>query len=256
MSVLDEIVERVRARVKERAGERPIKEMVIDSSPGRSLREAIENAPGVPLISEIKRASPSSGDICPDVKVGDAAEAMVRGGAIGISVLTEPDYFKGELEYIPEVKKLVDVPVLRKDFVVDEYQLYETAEIGADAVLLITGVLGEGLSKFIKLAGNLGIEPLVEASSQEQLEIAAAAGAKLVGINNRDLKTMKIDLNRTKELASHVPDGATLVSESGINAPEDVRTVLEAGADAVLVGTAVMRSDDIEGTVRSLVSAR
>jgi len=242
--------------VKRRADEKPVEKMVIDSSPGVSLIGAIEAAPKVPVITEIKRASPSSGDIRPNIIVRDIAKAMVDGGAIGISVLTEPDYFKGELEYVREVKSVVGVPVLRKDFIVDEYQLYETAEIGADAVLLITSVLGEDISKFVKLSLNLGIEPLVETSNREQIEIASKAGAKLVGINNRDLKTMETNLARTKELAKYVSDDATLVSESGIDSPEDVSEVLNAGADAVLVGTSVMRSENLSEKIQMLVNAR
>jgi len=148
------------------------------------------------------------------------------------------------------------VPVLRKDFIVDEYQLYESAELGADAVLLITGILGKNLKRFIELARELGMESLVEVDDEEQVKLASAAGAEMIGINNRDLKTMQVDITRTAQLAPLVPDGVLLVSESGIRMPNDVAFVLDAGADAVLVGTALMKSSSIEQQVRSLVGAR
>ncbi|MEM2907712.1 MAG: indole-3-glycerol phosphate synthase TrpC [Candidatus Hadarchaeales archaeon] len=223
---------------------------------GRSLREAIERAPKVPLIAEIKRASPSAGDIKPDADVQEVARAMVRGGAIALSVLTEPKYFKGDVRHLPLVRSIVEVPVLRKDFIVDELQLYESARLGADAVLLIAGVLGERLPSFLDLAGELGMEGLVEVGDEREVELAISAGAELIGVNNRDLKTMKVDLGRTARLAPLVPEHVTLVSESGIRTPEDVRAALEAGADAVLVGTAIMGSTNIEEAVRRLVNAR
>ncbi len=256
MNILEQIVEDVRARTEEQARRNPVSKMKIDRSPRRSLRAAIENAPGVPLIAEIKRASPSTGDIKLDVDVLKAARAMVRGGAIAISVLTEPKYFKGDPSFVPKIRGAVDVPILRKDFIVDEYQLHESAALGADAVLLIAGVLGKDLKHFIELAHKLGMESLVEVDDEEQVKLASAAGAKIIGINNRDLKTMQVDVTRTARLAPLVPDGVVLVSESGIRMPNDVTFVLDAGADAVLVGTALMKSGDIEQQVRSLVEAR
>lgn len=256
MNTLEQIVADVRARVKEQARRNPVAKMKIDRSPRRSLRAAIENATGVPLIAEIKRASPSAGDIKLGVDVLEAAREMVRGGAIAISVLTEPKYFKGDPSFVPKIRGAVDVPILRKDFIVDEYQLHESAALGADAVLLIAGVLGKDLKHFIELAQKLGMESLVEVDDEEQVKLASAAGAKIIGINNRDLKTMKVDVARTARLAPLVPDGVVLVSESGIRMPNDVTFVLDAGADAVLVGTALMKSGDIEQQVRSLVEAR
>ena len=256
MNILKQIVEDVQARVKRQAESKPVAKMRIDRSPRRSLRDAIENARGVPLIAEIKRASPSAGDIKLDVDVLEAARAMVRGGAIAISVLTEPKYFKGDPSFVPKIRGVVDVPILRKEFIVDEYQLHESAELGADAVLLIAGVLGKDLKRFVDLARELGMESLVEVDDEEQVKLASAAGAEIIGINNRDLKTMKVDITRTARLAPLVPDGVMLVSESGIRMPNDVAFVLDAGADAVLVGTALMKSSSIEQQVRSLVKAR
>jgi indole-3-glycerol phosphate synthase len=220
------------------------------------LIEAIEKAPRVPLIAEIKRASPSAGDIRPSADVLEVARAMLRGGAISLSVLTEPKYFKGDPNFLREVRNVAKVPLIRKDFIVDDYQILEAAELGADVVLLIVKILGQELRKFMQLAEDLGMESLVEVTDEEEAELAISAGAKLIGVNNRDLETLKVDLNRTVKLAPSIPDDAVLVSESGINTPDDVRRVLDAGADAVLVGTALMRADDIEQKVRSLVNAR
>lgn len=256
MNILKQIVKDVQARVKRQAESKPVAKMSINRSPRRSLRNAIEGASGVPLIAEIKRASPSAGDIKLDVDVLEAARAMVRGGAIAISVLTEPKYFKGDPSFVPRVRNAVDVPVLRKDFIVDKYQLYESAELGADAVLLITGILGKNLKRFIELARELGIESLVEVDDEQQVKLASAAGAKIIGINNRDLKTMQVDITRTARLAPLVPDDVVLVSESGIHMPNEAIFALDAGADAVLVGTALMKSGNIEQQVRALVNAR
>jgi len=256
LNVLEQIVEDVRARVGEQARRNPVAKMKIDRSPRRGLRAAIENARGVPLIAEIKRASPSAGDLRLDVDVLEAAREMVRGGAIAISVLTEPKYFKGDPSFVPKIRRAVDVPVLRKDFIVDEYQLYESAALGSDAVLLIAGVLGKDLKHFIDTTRKLGMESLVEVDDGEQVKLASVAGAEIMGINNRDLKTMKVDITRTARLAPLVPNGVVLVSESGIRMPNDVTFVLDAGADAVLVGTVLMKSGDMEREVRSLVKAR
>jgi len=254
--VLGKIVRDVRARVRAQSRIKPTIRMKFEASPRRSLLDAIKNAQKVPLIAEVKRASPSSRNIGAKVNVLKAAKAMVNGGAIAISVLTEPKYFKGDPSYVPTIRGAVKVPVLRKDFIVDEYQLYESAALGADAVLLIAEILEGDLKKFIQLASGLDMESLVEVHDEEQLKHACAAGAEIIGINNRDLKTMNVDLNKTAKLAPLIPHNITLVSESGIHGPKDVRFVLDAGADAVLVGTAIMKSDNIEKKVRALVNAR
>jgi len=256
VSVLAKILQDVQTEVRLRASARPIEYAHVPRAKKLSLVEAIEKAPRVPLIAEIKRASPSAGDIKPNADVLEVARAMLCGGAISLSVLTEPKYFKGDPKFLHEVRKVAKVPLIRKDFIVDEYQVLEAAELGADVVLLIVKVLGRELRKFMQLAEELGMESLVEVEDKEEVKLAISAGAKLIGINNRDLETLKVDLNRTVKLAPSIPDDVTLVSESGINTPEDVRRMLEAGADAVLVGTALMRANDIEQKVKSLVNAR
>lgn len=253
MSVLSKIVADVLVDVQRKARERPIESMEIRPVKRYSLIQAIERAPTTALIAEIKRASPSAGNIRPDADPLEVARQMLKGGAVALSVLTEPKHFKGDPKFLRELKKVVKAPLLRKDFIVDEYQLYESAELGADAVLLIAKVLGKNLVEFLKTAEKLGMEPLVEATSEEEMELAKSAGAKLVGINNRDLETLEIDLRRTERLSPLVPEEATLVAESGINSREDVRRMLKAGVDAVLVGTALMRAKDIRRKVMELV---
>lgn len=254
MSVLAKILEDVQTEVRLRASRRPVEQMQVARTKKRSLIDAIERASGMPIIAEIKRASPSAGDIKPSADVLEVARAMLRGGAVSLSVLTEPKYFKGDPNFLHEVRKVTEVPLLCKDFIVDDYQIYEAAELDADVVLLIVKVLGGELRKFMLLAEELGMESLVEVTNEEETKLAVSAGAELVGINNRDLETLKVNLNHTVKLAPSIPDDTTLVSESGINSPEDVKRMLNAGADAMLVGTALMRADDIEQKVRSLVS--
>lgn len=252
MTILDEIVESTRKRVEEKSRLHPIEEMKLDSSEKRSFRKSINQAPKAGVITEIKRMSPSSGDIRPNVDLVKITEEMTRGGSAGISVLTEPDYFNGRLDFIPEVRGATHLPVLRKDFIVDKYQLYESAEAGADAVLLITEVLGESLLEFVETARELGMECLVEVSNEDQIELAIQCGPDLIGINNRDLTIMEIDPSRTERLAKLIPDEVTAVSESGISEAADVKRMLKAGADAVLVGTSIMKSENIEEKVRKL----
>ena len=206
----------------------------------KALRE-----PGVSVISEIKRASPSKGIITEDFPYIDIALEYEEAGASAISVLTEPDFFKGSNHYLSEIKEQVTIPLLRKDFVIDEYQLYEAKVIGADAVLLICALLDtKTMSQYIVICDSLGISALVEAHTAKEVESAIAAGARIIGINNRDLKTFEVNLNTCIVLSDLVPEGTVFVAESGIKSPEDISILREAGADAVLVGETLMRSSD------------
>ncbi|MEM2878323.1 MAG: indole-3-glycerol phosphate synthase TrpC [Candidatus Hadarchaeales archaeon] len=224
-------------------------------SEGRSLVGAIEHARNVPVIAEIKWASPSSGVIRKQEDPCGIARQMIRGGAISISVLTEPRYFGGSPETLAQVRRSVRVPVLYKNIVVDRRQVHEAAALSSDAILLMVSVLKGSTGEFVDLAHDLGMEALVEVQNGGEITTALKSGADLIGINNRDFNTMKVDIERTVTIAKNVPEDAVLVSESGINSPDDVRRVMEAGADAVLVGTSIMSSDDVEGKVRSLVMA-
>lgn len=256
MNALVDILKDVRANVEARARLKPISPAEIVRTTRHSLVRAIERAPGAPIIAEVKRSSPSAGSIRPRANPVEVALSMLRGGAVSLSVLTEPKHFAGDPEFLREIRKFADVPLLYKGFIVDDYQIYEAAQVRADAVLLIVKVLGGQLSRFMKLASKLGLESLVEVTNEDEVRLAQAAGARLIGINNRDLQTLDVDLNRTVELAPLISENKTIVSESGIKTSREVRMMLDAGADAVLIGTAIMMEKDIEKKVRSLVNAR
>ncbi|MEM3421747.1 MAG: indole-3-glycerol phosphate synthase TrpC [Candidatus Hadarchaeum sp.] len=256
MNFLTNIVQEVRKEVQRRARVNQILCSKIPKVKRLSLIGAIEEAERVPIIAEIKRASPSVGDIRLEANVIEVAYAMVRGGAVSLSVITESKYFKGDPIFLGELRNKVDVPLIYKNFIVDEYQILEAARLGADVVLLIVKLLGPRLRDFMLLAEELGMESLVEVTNKREIKLAVLAGAQLIGINNRDLETLKVNLQRTVDLAPDIPEDVTLVSESGIFTAADVRSMLDAGADAVLVGTALMTSRNIEQKVRSLVNAR
>ncbi len=252
MTILDEIVETVKNRVEGRSDR--LQEDGVASFDGRSsLRAAIRGSAGAPVIGELKKSSPSSGEIRSEFEVKELSRSIYRGGASGVSVLTEPEYFDGNLDYIEEVKKAVEIPVLRKDFIVSKSQLRESAKLGADAVLLIAHILGDNLSEFVDLAHSLGMETLVEVSDEDQVRLAESTETDLIGINNRNLETMSVNLERTRKVIEGTSDKSVIVSESGISDREDVERVMEWGVDAVLVGTAIMESRDVEGKVRELV---
>ena len=258
-SILDEIVEDTRRRVAFERTVRPFPE-VIEGSRIRPRRtgfpfiKALEKE-GLSLICEVKRASPSKGTIAEEFPYLEIAEEYRDAGADAISVLTEPHYFRGRDEYLEEIADSVDVPVLRKDFVVDEYQIYRAKELGASAVLLIAAVLDDReLEGYRELAESLGMDALVEAHTREEAERAVSSGAAIVGINNRDLSTFKVDLGNSVRLRDAIPDSVVAVSESGIFSPEDARMLHEAGYDAVLVGEAFMRSPDRRALLASMKS--
>jgi indole-3-glycerol phosphate synthase len=207
------------------------------------------------VIAEIKPKSPSVGVLRNELNVEAQAKAYEAGGAVGVSVLTEPNYFGGDIENLIKAKQSVRLPVLRKDFIVDDYQIHESFAYGADAVLLIVSCLGDELRDFLGFAKDVNLEALVECRSRSEVEKAVDAGATLIGINNRDMNTMKIDLNLTRELAKYVPKDRILVSESGIRTPEDVRFLLRSGARAVLIGMVLMKAEDVEQKLMELRAA-
>jgi len=253
MSFLKRILPEVEREVERRKRERSFQGLP-PPRPKRSLVRAIRGARGVPVIGELKLSSPSAGRLRPPEERRGLAEAMVRGGAVALSVLTEPRYFGGDPSFLRELSDL-PVPLLCKDFVMDPYQIEEASRLGADAILLLATVLGERLPSFLSRVRMEGMEAMVEVTNEEEMQLALSAGAKLIGINNRDLNTLHVDLSRTERLAPLVPPGVTLVSESGIETPEQVRRMLRAGAHAVLVGTSLMRAGRVEEKVRELVGA-
>jgi indole-3-glycerol phosphate synthase len=211
----------------------------------KSAFEAALRAPGLSFICEVKRASPSKGVIAEDFPYLHIAREYEEAGASAISVLTEPDFFQGSAAYLQEIAREVSIPCLRKDFIIDEYQIYEAKFLGASAVLLICALLEEQqLAAFIALAESVGLAALVETHSEAEVEAALNAGAKIIGINNRDLQTFSVDLGVTRRLAAHIPGGIVKVSESGIHSPDDIQRVTDAGVDAVLIGESMMRARD------------
>ena len=209
----------------------------------------------VAVIAEIKRASPSRGRLAPDLDPAALARQYELGGAAAISVLTDGRFFEGSLADLARARAAVSLPVLRKDFVVDEYQLYEARAAGADAVLLIAAALAQGqLDYLCSVAREIGLTSLVETHGEEEVQRAVARGARLVGVNSRDLRTFGVDLSTVERLGQHVPGSCTLVAESGIHSRVDVERLAAAGADAVLVGEALVKAPDVAAKVAELAS--
>ena len=254
--ILDPILENKRAEVaaaKERVSLRELEERIATLRKPRDFRGALRSE-GISLIAEVKRASPSKGDILPDVDAVEIAALYEQTGARAISVLTDEKFFKGSLDDLTTVHRHVRVPCLRKEFIVDEYQIYEARAASADAILLIVRCLSdEELASYYKLARKLEMEVLVETHTPEEIERALKAGAHIIGINNRDLDTLEVDVNRSLELKKLVPGGNILVSESGIYTREQVQKLEDGGVDAILVGESLLSSNDIRGKMQELL---
>jgi indole-3-glycerol phosphate synthase len=218
-----------------------------------SFKDAIAR-PGASLIAEVKRASPSKGVFRKRFDPVGLAVQYEKSGASAISVLTDSRFFKGSLQDLKRVKEEVDLPVLRKEFIIDPYQIYEAGLAGADAVLLIAAILSEQqLKDFILLSRELLMDPLVEVHSAGELETALRCGAEIIGINNRDLTTFETNIETTLRLAEAVPEDCLLVSESGISTGTDVRRLVKAGVDAILVGEALVTSSDVDTKIQELL---
>jgi indole-3-glycerol phosphate synthase len=212
--------------------------------------------PGVSLIAEHKRRSPSAGEIRAGATVRDIAGAYERGGAAALSVLTEPFHFGGGLDDLREARGATTLPVLRKDFIVDPYQLYESAAVGADAILLIVAALElPDLDMLLQEARALDLDALVEVHDERELEQALEVDADVLGINNRSLDDFTVDVERTYELLSDVPAGKTVVSESGFSTRDQLDELERVGVDAVLIGETLMRASDVEAIVRELTGS-
>jgi indole-3-glycerol phosphate synthase len=261
-TVLDRILSRRIERLGEAMRLRPLREVraaALDAPEPRDLAGAV--SPGrspavVRIIAEIKRSSPSRGELRATLDVPAAARGYAAGGADALSVLTEEDHFGGSLADLVAARAASGLPVLRKDFLTDRYQLYEARAAGADAVLLIAAALDRGaLRDLAGLAAELGLCALVEAHDAEELDAAAASGAPLVGINNRDLRTLEVSLQTCLRLAPLVAPGRVVVAESGIHGPEDVRLLASSGIRAFLVGEHLMLSSDPVGALRALKGA-
>jgi indole-3-glycerol phosphate synthase len=259
MNVLSEIIDKKRvrlARAKELVPLGTLREEAFAkraSSTPHALRRALQND-RINIIAEFKRRSPSKGVIRADVDISEMVKAYHAGGAAGISVLTEQDYFDGSLADLGAVTTLIDLPVLRKDFVFDPYHVFEAAALGADAVLLIVAALDDRqLGALRQLAEDeLGMDALVEVHVADELDRAATCGAKLIGVNNRDLRTFEVSLETSLELASLAPRDAVMVSESGLNEAADLRRLRESGFKGFLIGESLMRAADPEVALRNL----
>jgi indole-3-glycerol phosphate synthase len=220
----------------------------------RSLIDGIEVSGGIALIAEIKRRSPSGG-VLRKLDAVETAKKMESAGADAISVLTNEEYFGGSLHDLEEVSGAVNIPVLRKDFITDKDELYEAVAFGGDAVLLIAGLLESETKEFVDEAHRIGLECLVEVHGKGDLHYALDSNARLIGVNNRDLSTLKVDLKTAEEIIPFIPGDRIIVAESGINTVEDVKRMRDAGAGAILVGTSVMKAGDLEAKIRELKSA-
>ena len=222
----------------------------------RGFTTAIDQGPdALGLIAEVKKASPSVGTIVEQFDPVEIALAYQAAGAHAVSVLTDEKFFQGHLRYMTQVRSAIRLPVLRKDFILHEVQIFEAAVAGADAVLLIVAALGQPeLDALHQTATMLGLDVLVEVHAREELDRALDCGARLIGVNNRNLTTFEVDLRATEEISEDVPEGIVLVSESGIKTGADSKRVFAAGANAILVGEALMRSGDIPGQVEALLS--
>lgn len=247
--ILDEIAKRTVKRINEEKKKMPLTEM-------RKLAESFpvsEEFPfyralkgdGISFICEVKKASPSKGIIAEHFPYTEIAKEYEDAGAAAISCLTEPCYFKGSDKYLEDIAGMVKIPVLRKDFTVDEYMIYQAKAIGASAVLLICSLLDrQELMEYRNIAHSLGLSALVEAHDEREIEDALYAGAQIIGVNNRDLKTFEVDIDNSVRLRKLVPPEAVFVSESGIKTAEDVGRLVRNGTDAVLIGETLMRSRD------------
>jgi indole-3-glycerol phosphate synthase len=251
MNRLEPILEATRAEVARRRAATPLHELPPRAGAPRPFRDALAQPGRLSVIAEHKRRSPSAGTIREELTVEQVVTAYERGGAAALSVLTEQLSFGGSLGDLRAARAASTLPVLRKDFIVDRYQVRESASAGADAILLIVAALTPAeLAELHAEAADAGLAVLVEVHDARELEQALCAGAELIGVNNRDLTTLEVDLERTFELIPQIPDGKVIVAESGLRSRAVLERLARAGVDAVLIGEALMRSPDLELAVR------
>lgn len=259
--ILDDIAERRKEQLARDMAKVPLSEVreIAEKSAkndtGRSFKRALTAYPTPAVIAEVKKASPSKGIICEDFRPAEQAAAYEKAGAAAVSCLTEEYYFKGSAEYFKEVRQTVGLPMIRKDFIIDPYQIYEAKAMGADAVLLIAAILTtEKMSEYRKLAESLGMDVLAESHNETELNAVIKAGCTIFGINNRNLKDFSVSLKTTERLSGLVPKGGIIVAESGIKTAEDMKFLADCGASAVLIGETLMRSGSVEASIKELRS--
>jgi indole-3-glycerol phosphate synthase len=260
-TILEKIIDIKRGRVRTLKQHANIPKLMADARAARAkagehrFRNALSDLARINLIAEFKRASPSKGVINDRLDPIPAAVSYKNGGACAISVLTEEDFFYGSLDDLRVIKNTVDLPILRKDFFIDEFQIYEAAEAGADAILLIVAALAEGkLMNFLQLAQDgLGMDALVEVHTWSEMEMAKRIGANIIGVNNRDLKTFKVSLDVSRELIQQKPANALMIAESGISTKDEIVELRTLGFDGFLVGETLMRAGDAKETLEALM---
>lgn len=256
MTILDQLAGYARERTQQAKRKLPLDDMKRQALSLPKGSFAFENAlkkPGISFICECKKASPSKGLIAPEFPYLQIAKAYEAAGADCISVLTEPKWFLGSDQYLREIASAVSIPCLRKDFTVDEYMIYEAKVLGASAVLLICSILSEAQGKeYIHVCDELGLSALVEAHDEKEVSAAVRAGARIIGVNNRNLKDFSVDTDNSRRLRELIPKDVLFVSESGVSSAGDVAKLREIGADAVLIGETLMRAPDKKGKLREL----
>lgn len=256
MNILDEIVEHKKIELLHRKEQLPVEKIWSDMErmpAPRDFRSAVSKSGRVNLIAEIKKASPSAGEIAETFNVEKIARQYEAAGADAVSVLTETKYFQGDIFHVDLVKQVSELPVLRKDFIIDEYQIYESKYFGADAVLLIAAILNiEKIKKFVKIAKELDLSAIVEVHTDEELKIVLSTCAEIIGINNRNLADFTVDINTTLKLKEKIPADRIVISESGIKTKQDVKKLKDIGINAVLIGEHLMKSQDIKKSVMEL----
>lgn len=254
--ILDTLANEARRRVAELKKQKSLDVIIREAQALPQGDFAFEKAlrqKDIAFITEVKKASPSKGLITKHFDYVKIAKEYEAAGAAAISVLTEPAYFLGRDQYLKEIRQSVKIPIIRKDFTVDEYQIYEAKILGADAVLLICALLDtKTLKRYLAVADKLGLSALVEAHDADEIKSALEAGARVIGVNNRNLKDFTVDLQNSVTLRSLVPKDIVFVSESGIKTPEDIAVLKANATDAVLIGETLMRSGDISGEIRRL----
>ncbi len=255
--ILDDIIAYKRQEVVELRERVPLADVIArarDAQSTRGFGKALSIGNGIRLIAEVKKASPSKGVIRQDFDPVGIATTYESSGASCISVLTDRRFFQGGLEHLINIRPAVDIPLLRKDFIIDPYQIYEARAAGADAVLLISASLERRqIEDFLGISRGLGMDALVESHTYKDLDKALYAGAAIIGINNRDLRTFTVDIGTTLSLMKDIPKDRIVVSESGISTRDDVVMLEKAGVDAILVGEGLMREKDIAGKVKELL---
>lgn len=256
MTILDQLAEHARERVSEakrKISPKDLKQQALSMKKGSFAFEKALRKDGISFICECKKASPSKGLIAPEFPYLQIAEEYEAAGADGISVLTEPKWFLGSDKYLKEIVDVVSIPCLRKDFTVDEYMIYEAKALGASAVLLICSILGKSeIREYIQICDELGLSALVETHDEREVQMALDAGARVIGVNNRNLKDFSVNTDNSRRLRELIPSEVLFVSESGVQTAEDVAALRAIGADAVLIGETLMRAADKKAKLAEL----